>query len=64
MRRMKVRSNKQLLFGHSLLHSWARDPTKTDWSKTDIIREHARLVRLMRKRGLKHDSPLKFSRKW
>ena len=61
---MKTRSTKQLLLGHSILHAWARDPSRTNWCKSAIIKEHAKLVKLMKQRGLEHNTPLVFSVKW
>jgi len=61
MNLMNTRSNKALLFGHSILHGWARDNYKNkpnDWSKTQIRKEHNRLVKIMKKRGMKHNSPI------
>ena len=58
--RMNTRSNKELLFGHSLLHYWAKNPKKTSWTKAQIRKEHERLVKIMKKRGIKHNTPLKF----
>lgn len=58
---MNTRSNPQLLFGHSLLHSWAKDNFRNkpgNWSRADIISEHSRLVNIMKQRGFNHDSPI------
>ena len=58
---MNTRSNKELLFGHSLLHSWAKGGYKNkpkNWTKTQIRNEHARLVKIMKKRGIEHNSPI------
>jgi len=58
---MNTRSNKALLFGHSILHSWAINKYKSKpdgWSKTQIRNEHNRLVKIMKKRGIKHNSPI------
>ena|GEM_PF-5054757 len=63
-RKMKTRSNRQLLLGHSILHRWARDPSATNWTKSQIKKEHARLVKIMKERGLQHNTPLKFSKRW
>ena len=56
---MNTRSNKELLMGHSILHSWWEHPKRTDWTRGQIRKEHARLVRIMLKRGMEHNSPLK-----
>lgn len=61
---MNTKSNGQLLLGHSILHSWAKDNWKhlherTSWTKTDVRQEHARLVRIMKKRGIKHNSTIR-----
>lgn len=59
---MNTRSNKELLNGHAILHAWMRNGN-TDWTKTQIRQEHARLVRIMRKRGIKHNTPVKFNQR-
>ncbi len=53
---MNTRSNKQLLLGHSLTHS--RGIQKA-WGVACASDEHARLVRKMKKRGMKHRSRFK-----
>ena len=53
---MNTRSNKELLFGHSLTH------TKKYQQGVGIENakcEHDRLVEIMKKRGMKHKSPFK-----
>lgn len=55
---MNTRSNKELLMGHSLLHSWWNNPERTNWTRAQIKKEHSRLVRIMLKRGMEHNSPL------
>lgn len=58
---MNIKTNKELLFGHSILHHWAkynfRHKPKT-WTKTEIRKEHTRLVKIMKKRKIKHNTPL------
>lgn len=56
---MNTRSNKELLFGHALLHRWWNTHSSTDWTKEQIRKEHTRLVKIMKKRGMNHNSPLK-----
>jgi len=56
---MNTRSNKELLLGHSILHKWWNNPKSTFWTKTQIKKEHERLVKIMKKRGLNHNSPLR-----
>ena len=60
---MNTRSNKELLFGHSLTHKFWNDlkkgKTVGNWTKPLVKKEHARLVGIMKKRGFKHNSPLK-----
>ena len=51
---MNTRSNRQLLFGHSLTHS--RNYQKSVGSAS-AKREHDRLVKIMKKRSMKHASP-------
>jgi len=53
---MNTRSNKQLLYGHALTHS---KTIKKSWGKTRARREHARLVKKMKKRGMKHKTPFR-----
>lgn len=53
---MNTRSNKELLFGHSITHS-------KNYQKSVGIGnarcEHDRLVRKMKERGMEHKSPFK-----
>lgn len=51
---MNTRSNRELLFGHSLTHS-AR--LRKSWGNKRAAAEHARVARKMRERGLRHRSP-------
>lgn len=53
---MKTRSNKQLLYGHSITHS--RKYQESVGVKSAKC-EHDRLVTIMEKRGMKHKSPFK-----
>ena len=57
--KMNTRSNSELIFGHALLHAWWKNPKRTSWTRGQIRLEHARLVRIMKRRGIKHNSPLK-----
>ncbi len=57
--KMNTRSNKELLNGHAILHAWWNNPSRTNWTKSQIKAEHSRLVRIMKKRRIKHNSPLK-----
>lgn len=59
---MNIRSNKQLLKSHALMHAYQKrhrlgEKTKC-WPPTKIKAGHKRFVRLMKKRGLVHTSPL------
>ncbi len=56
---MNTRSNKQLLQGHRILHGWWNNSKRTFWTKSQIFKEHARLVKIMLERGLNHNSPLR-----
>lgn len=56
---MNTRSNKELLLGHALMHLWWNNPSRTNWTKTQIRKEHSRLVKIMLKRGFNHNSPLR-----
>lgn len=56
---INTKSNMSLLAGHRLLHRWWNNPKMTNWSRTKIRDEHTRLVKIMLKRGIKHNSPLK-----
>ena len=55
MNPMNTRSNRQLLLGHSLTHSKG---IKKAWGKECANAEHERLVRIMKKRKMKHRSPV------
>ena len=61
---MSTQTNRQLALGHAILHAWARDPRRTNWTRDAIEREHERLVKIMKKRGFKHTTQLKFSKAW
>ncbi len=56
---MNTRSNKQLILGHALLHRWWNNSKSTNWTKPQIFKEHARLVKIMKRRGINHYSPLR-----
>jgi len=63
--RMNTRSNRELVYGHAILHHWAeRDYAEKppNWTKKQIRQEHDRLVKIARKRGLpmgkKHRTPI------
>lgn len=62
--KMNAKSNRQLVLGHAILHAWEKNPDRTNWSKEAIEKEHVRLVKLMKQKGFKHTTPLKFSKKW
>jgi len=53
---MNTRSNKELLFGHSLTHT--KNYQKSVGYQNAKC-EHDRLVRKMKERGMHHNSPLK-----
>lgn len=53
---MNVRSNKELLLGHSLTHAKG---LQKSWGVSTARGEHDRLVRIMKGRGMKHKSPFK-----
>lgn len=58
---MNTKSNRELVFGHAILHGWAKGNYKNkpaNWTKTQIRAEHARLVKIILKRGFKHTSPI------
>jgi competence transcription factor ComK len=52
-------SNKELFSSHAILHAWWNNPERTNWTRTKIRKEHTRLVKIILKRGYKHNSPLK-----
>lgn len=52
--KMKTGTKRQALYGHNLLHSWWRKPSKTDWTKDQIKAEHKRVVRAILDKGWKH----------
>ena len=56
---MNTRSNKELLNGHAILHAWWNNPKRTNWTRSQIKKEHSRLVKIILKRGFNHNSPLK-----
>lgn len=56
--KLKTRTNKQLLLAHAITHTWSRNLRKFDLSCSQVKREHGRLVGLMRKRGINHNSPM------
>ncbi len=56
---MGTRSNKQLLIWHLTLHKWWNNSKLTPWTKTKIFDEHSKVVKVMKKRGIKHNSPLR-----
>ncbi len=49
----------KLRAGHAILHFWWNNPSKTDKTKKDIFKKHADVVKEMKKRGIKHNSPLR-----
>lgn len=57
------KGNRELIFGHSLLHTYwymcKRGKCPGNWPRRRIIRDHARHVKIMISRGFKHNSPLK-----
>ena len=58
---MNIKSNKELVFGHSILHSWAKHNWRrkpANWNKAQVKTEHARLIKLMKQRNMKHSTPL------
>jgi hypothetical protein len=57
--RLKTRAKKQLLLAHAITHTWRRNLRKFDLTCLQATREHDRLVRMMRKRGINHNSPMK-----
>ena len=56
------RGNKALIFGHSLLHTFwnkcQRGKCPKKWPPSRIRKVHAWHVKLMKTRGIKHNSPL------
>jgi len=56
---MNTRSDKELLQGHALTHYWWNNPKRTNWTKSEVKKEHTRLVKIMLRRGMNHNSPLK-----
>lgn len=53
--KMDTSTDQKLVNGHRIVHGWYDHPSKTSWSKDQVIKEHTRLVRVMLKRGMKHD---------
>ena len=56
---MKTRTNKELLASHRWTHILWNKPNRIYLTKAQIRKEHARLVKIMLKRGFKHNSPLR-----
>lgn len=59
---MNTGTNRELIFGHSLLHKWRKNNWRnkpSNWTKEQIRMEHRRLVRIMKQRGFKHNSPIR-----
>lgn len=52
--KMQTGTKKQAYYGHNLLHGWWRQPSKTDWTRDQIKREHARVVRIIFNKGWSH----------
>lgn len=63
---MDSETDQQLLFAHSLLHSWVSgepdnpgvDEDETDWTEKQVEAEHDRLAAEMEARGHDHDTPI------
>lgn len=58
-KRLRTKSNGQLFLNHARLHYWWNNPKMTSWTKAQIRKEHTRLVKIILKRGYKHNSPLR-----
>jgi hypothetical protein len=54
-KKMDTSTNQKLVNGHRILHGWYDHPNRTSWTKDQVIREHTRVVRIMLKRGMKHN---------
>lgn len=52
--RMKTGTKRQAYYGHNLLHGWWHQPSKTNWTKEQIVAEHTRVVRIILDKGWKH----------
>jgi len=53
-----VKTKKELIFEHAMLHYWYKNPSRTDLTKKQLRTEHDRIVKLMKKKGINHNSPL------
>lgn len=62
--RMSTKSHRQLVLGHAILHAWAKNPDRTNWTKEAVKKEHDRLVKIMKQKGFSHTTPITFSKKW
>ncbi len=51
--KMKTGNQKQAYYGHNLLHGWWTKG-KSSWTKDQIKKEHARVVRIILDKGWKH----------
>jgi len=58
---MNTGTDQELLFGHSLLHKWRRNNWREkpkNWTKSQVRKEHSRLVKIMEGRGFEHNTPI------
>jgi regulator of replication initiation timing len=52
--KMKTGNQKQAYYGHNLLHGWWNKGS-SNWTKDQIKKEHARVVRVILEKGWKHN---------
>lgn len=53
--KMQVDTPGRTNFAHRLLHMWWKNPEKTNWTREQIKKEHARVVRAMFRHGMNHN---------
>jgi hypothetical protein len=55
---IKNASNKEIILSHALIHrSWNSPGRK--FTKAELRKAHSEVVKIMLKRGIKHNSPLR-----
>lgn len=55
---LKTRTNKQLLLAPAITHTWRKNLKKFKFTCIQVRKEHNRLVRKMKTRTIKHNSPM------
>ena len=55
---VKKASNKELIISHALIHRSWNSPNRK-FTKAELRKAHSEVVKIMLKRGIKHNSPLR-----